>query len=152
MQVLGGLAGVPGGTTGPIGWDTRPIRQASALLASGLTLQAVATCIMGGNNIPSAYSVQARFFQHNDGDAVVFSADGSTAVAELGTQLVSPAATTAVFKSTGWAGVVQLGTSNPITSTQVTKANLWPRLYGKIGSGATYGSIIDTDIQYRWVV
>lgn len=141
-----------GGATGAMGWTTRPIRRADLLLTAGLTLQAAFTAIIFGSSAPATYTVQAFFFNHNDGDAVVGSSDGTAAAAALATPLVSPANTTITFKATGWQNVVKNGTANALVAADVTKANLWPRLYGKVASGVAYGSIIDVDLQCRWVV
>lgn len=138
-----------GGTTNAIGWSTRPIRRATDLYAAGFKLQVNASAIMKDASTPAAFTVQPKFFQHNDGDTVTFSSDGSTAVAELATALVSVGANP-FFKATGWQNLVKLGTSTVIAAADITKENLWPRLYGKVASGTAYGSIIDVDVQYRW--
>jgi hypothetical protein len=97
------------------------------------------------------FTVQAKFFQNDDGDIVTFSSDGSTAQGESLTPLVSASGTGITYQATGWGNVVQNGSSSVLTATQVTKAYLWPRLYAKVASGSAFGSVIDVDVQARWV-
>lgn len=138
-----------GGSVGAMGWTTRPIRHAAELFAAGLKLQAAFSGLVIG--APAIFTVMPFFFNHNDAETVVGSTDGSTAAAFLGTGLVSPATLNLTFKATGWQDVLKNGTATVLASADVTKANLWPRLYGKVASGASYGSVIDVDLQYRWV-
>lgn len=138
-------------TAASMGWSTRPVRKATTLYAAGLRLQMAASAIIQGSSVPAAFTVQAKLFQHADSASVVFSSDGSTAVAELATALVSPASNVVTFKSTGWVEIVKNGLATQIGSSDITAANLWPRLYGKVASGVAYGSIIDCNLQYRWV-
>jgi hypothetical protein len=137
-----------GATTGSIGWTTRPIRRVEELYAAGLKLQIRCADVMFGQ-AANAFTVRPRFFLHDDGETVTFSADGSTALAEVAA-VVSPATATITFKAPGWKDLVLLGTSNVVAAVNVTKANLWPRLYGSIPAGG-YGSAIDFDLEYRWV-
>lgn len=140
-----------GAATTTIGWSSRPVVSADLLYAAGLKLQTLVSAIMVGASGPAVFTVMPYLFNHNANDAVVFSSDGSTASAQPTALVSDNASTPASFKSTGWTDIFQLGTSNPATSAQITKTFLWPRLYGKVASGVTYGGVIDLDMQARWV-
>lgn len=140
-----------GGGTGPIGWTTRAIRKANLLLAAGLKLQARFAALVAGSTAPATITVMPFFFQNDDNETVVSSTDGSSGVAWLGTPIVSPNTAVPTFKSPGWQDVLKNGLGTVLAAADVTKANLWPRLYGKVASGAAYGTVIDADLQFRWV-
>lgn len=143
---------VTGTTTGILGWTTRSVRRTNEILAAGLKLQANMTAIVAGTAAGLTFTLLTYFFQHNNGDQVVFSADGSTRDAESAS-IVSNADNLVRFKSTGWNDVVKKATATPITSADIIKTNLWPRLYGRLSSASgSYGSEIDADLQYRWYV
>jgi hypothetical protein len=147
LSYIGGNS-TDGGQTGAIGWTSKPIRRAAEFFAAGLKLQARPAAIMAGQ-AANAFTVRIRFFGHNDGETVVFSSDGSTAVAELAA-IVTAADATIRFKDLPWQNVLKIGTSNPLAAADVAKANLWPRLYGSIPAGG-YGREIDLGLEYRWV-
>lgn len=143
---------VAGGTSGLIGWTTRAIRRVSEILATGLKLQTNMTGIVGGpSGGGQSFTLYPFWFQHNNSDLVVFSADGSTRDAESA-PLISNADNLVRFKSTGWNDVYQRATTLQVTSASINKANLWPRLYGQVSAGIQYGQEIDIDLVYRWYV
>ena len=140
-----------GSASGGIGWGTKPVRRAAELYTAGLKLQVEMAAIVHGSTVPATITVMPRFFLNADGSAVTFSSDGSTALGEVVSPIVSPSSNTVTFKSQGWQDVVALGGSTPLSSANVTAANLWPRLYAKISSGTTFGGVIDFTLNYRWV-
>lgn len=141
---------ITGGTSGVIGWTTRAIRRANEILSAGFKLQSNMTGIIGGASSGGAvFTLYPFWFQHDNAQQVVFSADGSTRDAESA-PLVSNADSLVRFKSTGWNDVFQKGTTLQVTGAYITKSNLWPRLYGQVASGISYGQEIDIDLVYRW--
>jgi hypothetical protein len=141
---------VSGTLTGGIGFTTKPIRRSVEMFAAGLKLQYAMSGILQGPAAAVSVTCIARFFQNSDGETVPFSSDGSTASAET-QPLVSPATNAITFKAATWSDVLKFGTGNPLAAADFTKPNLWPRLYGRVLSGTSYGGIIDIDLAVRWV-
>lgn len=139
-----------GGTTGGIGFTTKPIRRSVEMFAAGLKLQYAMSGILQGPGVAGSVTCIARFFQNSDGETVTFSSDGSTASAETN-PITSPATNAITFKAATWSDVLKFGTANPLAAADFTKPNLWPRLYGKVSTGSSYGGIIDIDLAVRWV-
>jgi hypothetical protein len=147
---IGGNAS--GGTSGAIGWSTRAIRHALDLYTAGLRLQLRLGGIIAGTSAPASYTVMPFWFQHNDGEVVVFSADGSAAFGWLGAPLVSPVSSQITFRDGTWQELLKNTLNSVVTVNDILKQNIWPRLYGKLSAGGgAYGTVIDVNLEARWV-
>jgi hypothetical protein len=138
-------------TFGP-GYCPRALPNVEKLLGAGCKLEHRWSGIIHGSSTPAAFTVIPFFFAHNSGDAVTFSANGSTAVAE-GAQATSPGDATPVFAgSNGWQPVYKKGTVVQVAAAAdvSSKSLLWPRFYGKVASGAGYGGLIDIGLEVRF--
>lgn len=135
-------------TTTAYGYLTKPVPHAADLFAAGLKLQTRMNGFVHGNSTPSAITVQSFWYQHDNGDAVAFDTNGAGAIGQ-GTPVVSPASLSVVYEAAGWDYVFKNGTSTPLSSADVVKQNLWPRLYAKVGTAGSYGGLL-MSVEARW--
>lgn len=138
-----------GAAVATLGWTTRAIRRINEILGAGLKVQAHLTAIMAGNTFPAAFTLSTFFFQNNNGETPVFQANGGNRAAE-GPKITTQPDNVIRFMESAWSDVVLPNTNTPISGATITKHSLWPRLFGQVAGGVTYGSEIDADLVYRF--